>query len=197
MIRALLRAGACVLVLSSAVLLPMESFAQMPQEPPRHPDRDWAARLHVHGGAFSAKSDRTIDPSLGYSLEGSARFGALGLTAEVGHHCWPSLEWDWSMKPGVLTAALGGEFLYAGGRLRSSIALGTATLLYNTGFGHKAGATGPFVHLIPIAVRVPFGQHVTAELRPLSWMWTVISPRDDLAIIRNDIVFSIGLEVGS
>ncbi|MCU0661266.1 MAG: hypothetical protein MUC50_02955 [Myxococcota bacterium] len=171
--------------------------AQSPGDIPKHPERDWAVRAGGHVAAFSAGSDRTADPSFGYGLEASLRFRSLGLVAEVGQHLWPSLEVDWDVAPGVLYAALGGEFLYSGGRLRSSLAVGASILLYDTGFGDGPGSTGPFIHLVPIAVRVPFGHYLTGEIRPLSWIWAAPVLREHRHLLRNDIVFSIVLEVGS
>lgn len=187
----------CLALALGGLLLSLPGSAEKPLESYEHPQRDWAVRVQGHAAIFSAKSERTADPSFGWGLEGSLRFRSLGLIVEVGQHLWPTLEWELSIRPGLFFAALGGEFLYAGGRLRSCLAVGAATLIYDTGFGDGPGRTGPFVHLVPMAIRVPLGSHVIAELRPLSWIWALPVLKNDRHLLRNDIVFSIALEVGS
>jgi len=81
-----------------------------------------------------------------------ARRNAFGLFVQFERSYWLSSEIDLDVVPGVLDFGAGAEYLSFKGRMRSSLAAGSSTLVFDTPF-HERGRTGYFIDLRPACLR--------------------------------------------
>lgn len=76
----------------------------------------------------------------------------FGLFAQFERNYWLSSEIELDVVPGVIDFGGGVEYLFFGGRLRSSVAAGSSTLVFDTAF-HDKGTTGYFIDIRPACLR--------------------------------------------
>lgn len=110
-----------------------------------------------------------IAGGFGYALRVGWRWDHLGVFAQGGQDAWFATGIRRNFDPGVLNLGLGAEFRYFDERVRSSVAGGTSTLLFDTPLD-DAGTTGWFANLRPAGFRWSLTDHVALELHPVSFM---------------------------
>jgi hypothetical protein len=131
--------------------------------------------------------------SAGYGGRAGWRHGAFGFFGEVTCDRWLATELRTEWTPGVLDAGVGAELLFARGRVRSSVAGGASTLLFDTAF-HDKGATGLYIDFRPLSLRFPLWPGLVVELSPLGF--DVLSPAlGEPHIRRIEYRTTIALEV--
>lgn len=131
-------------------------------------DEAFFGRLGAYVGVFSDAPERsTLSPSFGYEGQVGWRTGGLGLFATVGHSLWTSVTLNRQIEMGVINAGLGVEYTFFDGHVRSALAGGSSTLLFDAAFD-DTGTTGYFVELRPAGVRIALADWAVAELQPLS-----------------------------
>ncbi len=108
-----------------------------------------------------------IAGGIGYAGRLGWRKEKWGVFAQFERDFWMVSEVDLDLVNGVLNFAAGAERLSFKDRVRSSIAFGTSTLMFDTVFD-EAGATGLFLDIRPISLRWPVHRKVTLEVSPLS-----------------------------
>lgn len=105
-------------------------------------------------------------PTLAFGVEGGVRWGRWGLLARADWNPWFSTsDIKRSLDKGSLNLGIGGEVMYFGGRVRSAVFLGTATLLFDTGLDKK-GKTGPMLDVVTVTLRWPFGDWFVLRYDP-------------------------------
>lgn len=80
------------------------------------------------------------------------RGNSFGIFAQFERNYWMSSEIELDVVPGVLNVGAGLEYVFFGGRIRSSLASGTSTLVFDTVF-HDKGTTGYFLDARPACLR--------------------------------------------
>jgi hypothetical protein len=136
-----------------------------------------------------------VNVALSYALRGGLRMGSWGLFGQIGESLWWTFQEEGEFQPGTLNVAIGIELRYFKGRAASSLAVGTATLLFDTLF-HQAGQTGLFVDLRPVALRYPAGRRAVVELVPISLAVMAPALGDDHNLVNVVYQGTIVLEVG-
>lgn len=122
-----------------------------------------------HLAVFGEALERDFVPrSFGGAVKGGYRFGRWGAFLQLEANAWTDeLASDRSFQ-GALDIGVGGEVLFAGDRLRTSLALGPSVLLRSTELD-EAGTTGLFVDFRPLGVRWPLGDGFHIGVDPLSF----------------------------
>ena len=112
--------------------------------------------------------------ALDLGLSASAPAGAVGVSygrdvwfvrAEISP--WLSLSMRPPLQPGVLNLTVGRQWLWAEGRVRSALALGTSTLFFDTVL-HERGRTGLSLQIVPLSWRMKWGKQTTLRLEPMT-----------------------------
>lgn len=129
---------------------------------------DIVVGVEGHAALFSgAQQHPLVDPGVGWGVRlGVGGREGWGAFLKVEQSVWVPTQ-NWVSFPGVLNAGLGVEHRFAGGLIRSSLAVGTSTLLFDTGLD-PAGSTGMFLDLRPLGLRWSPAPHVVIGLDPLS-----------------------------
>jgi hypothetical protein len=151
-------------------------------------------QLEAFGAALNdGVGGSTITASLGYGGRGGWRLGMVGFFAEFARDHWLTTEVATELTQGVLGLGAGAELLYANGRLRTSAAGGSATLLFDAAF-HDKGTTGFYVDLRPLALRFRPAARLVVELTPIGF--ALVAPAvGELAIRRIEYRTTLTLEV--
>ena len=76
-------------------------------------------------------------------------------------------------RAGALSLAVGGEYRFLSGRVRSALALGVSRLLFETALD-EPGSMGLFAELSPLGLRWPVARNVVVRLDPVSM--AVVAP---------------------
>jgi len=122
-------------------------------------------------GHFSLLSDlperSVINATMGYALRGGYRRGSWGVLLEIERNYWLPTELSHELEAGALNVGVGGEWLSAGGFIRSSAVVGPSILLFDTGLDDK-GSVGLFVDLRPAGLHWKLGRQMALVLDPLS-----------------------------
>ena len=107
-------------------------------------------RAEFHGSILSDSPNKSVlASSLGYGLSAGIQRDNWQIFGHIEHNRWHSSELDDRLNQGALNAAVGGAYLFAKGKARTSLMLGPSALLFDTVF-HSAGTIGYFVDLRPI-----------------------------------------------
>jgi len=127
----------------------------------------WVA-LSGHGSLLSDRIDHSnLDVRFGASAAAGARWGRWGVFGVVERNFWLETEIELQLGRGVLNLGVGGEYLYAGGRVRGWLAGGLCVLLEDLALD-PAPAYGLFAELRPTGLRWSQGGWWTVVLDPLS-----------------------------
>ena len=127
----------------------------------------------LHVSVLSDTPDRSaLASTYGWGIRGSYRWSSWSALVHVEQNRWMRTELDDHTAPGALNVGLGGSYLF-GGRFRSSLVIGTSTLLFDTLFDQR-GTTGIFIDLRPIQARWRPKKWLALNLTPLSF--TYVSP---------------------
>lgn len=140
---------------------------------PQHARAQVRVQSEVHASVLSDTPDRSVLASTyGWGLRGSYAWDSWAALLHVEQSLWLSTELTDRTTPGALNVGIGGAYLYGDG-FRSSLALGTSTLLFDTLFDEQ-GTTGLFLDLRPIELCWRPQEWLALNLTPLSF--TFISP---------------------
>jgi len=134
-------------------------------------ERGISGFVHIEGNAsfFTDEKDAGVAKvTFGYAGRGGVRFGQWDAFLHVGHSMWYEFGVTGSVNAGVLNVALGVEYRYLDDRLRSSLALGTSTLLFDAMFD-DAGSTGMYADIRPLGLRWNVSGPVTIGIDPLTF----------------------------
>lgn len=116
-----------------------------------------SSRFFQAEAGISVLTDSPRSSNLATSLSTGGRIGIRidrwDVFLQVINSRWITSETEVEITPGVMVFALGSGYTYLGGHARSSLAIGTSTLLFDTVF-HNIGQTG-----------------FALDLRPLGWRW--------------------------
>lgn len=158
------RAGTVGIALVGALLLPREASAAEPTP---------YLGAEVHGALFSdIPNTALLNVAFGYGVRGGMRRERWGVFGVVEHDLWVPTEGQLGVDAGALSVAVGGEYIYAGGLLRTAVAFGPSFLLFDTAL-HDAGSAGVYFDLRPVGLRWPVGI-ATLVFDPLTL--TVVAP---------------------
>jgi hypothetical protein len=152
------------------------------------------AQLEAFGSLLNdAVGGSNITASAGYCGRAGWRRGMIGFFAEFSRDHWLMTEVGTELKQGVLGLGVGAEMLFADGRLRTSAAGGSSTLLFDTAF-HDKGTTGFYIDLRPVSLRFHPASWLVVEVTPIGF--TLESPANgELAIRRIEYRTTFTLEV--
>jgi len=126
------------------------------------------AAAEGHFSLFSDLPERSvINATMGYALRGGYRRGQWGVLLEVERNYWLPTELSHELEAGALNVGVGGEWLSAGGFIRSSAVIGPSILLFDTGLDDK-GHVGLFLDLRPAGLRWMLGRQLALVLDPLT-----------------------------
>ena len=151
-------------------------------------------QLEAFGSALNdAVGGSNITASAGYGGRAGWRRGMIGFFAEFSRDHWLMTEVGRDLTQGVLGLGVGVEMLFADGRLKTSAAGGSSTLLFDTAF-HDRGTTGFYIDLRPVSLRFHPAEWLVVELAPIGF--TLESPvNGELAIRRIEYRTTLTLEV--
>ena len=126
-------------------------------------DDDVRAVVAFEAGASLAQ------PSIVGGFEAGLRLNdEWSFLLEVDWNPWISISAPDPVELGALNVGVGVEHIFADGLLRAAVFVGSSTLLFDTALD-QAGATGIFLDLVPLSVRVPLVENVvTLRLDPIS-----------------------------
>jgi len=130
--------------------------------------------------------------SLGYATRLGYRWGMVDVFVQVGHDVWFDSDLSQRGTPSVLNVGLGLGVVYFDGRVRSAIAFGSSTMLFDDVI-EDAGTTGLFVEIRPASIRWPVYGWLTIELHPLALLVEVPST-EHIPVIRASFVTVLALE---
>lgn len=121
-----------------------------------------------HGALLSgAQRQPLVDPSLGWGVRlGLGARDGWGVFAQLEQNIWIPTQ-SLTPFPGVLNAGLGVERRFAGGLMRSSLAVGTSTLLFDTALD-QVGDTGLYLDVRPLGLRWSPARDLVIGFDPLS-----------------------------
>ncbi|MGV3625632.1 MAG: hypothetical protein ACO1OB_32780 [Archangium sp.] len=150
--------------------------------------------VETHGAGFNSGSGGSLlGISFGGALRGGIRNDRWGLFLHVENDVWGGTNYDAGLVPGVVNVGLGGEHRFANGLIRTAVAFGTSTLVFDTVLD-KAGSTGLFLDVRPLGIRWQLGHSkFTFGIDPigLTFMMPVLS---GLPLVRIQFRTSFMLE---
>ena len=148
----------------------------------------------VHASILSDAPDRsTLANTYGWGLRGGYSWGPWTGQLHLEQNRWLSTELDDRSKEGTLNVGLGGAYTYANGFVRTSLVVGSSTLLFDTVFD-QSGSTGIFFDLRPIELRWFPAKWLSLNLSPFSF--TFVAPVLETPSIRMVLYRTVlGLEM--
>lgn len=167
------RDGASRGAISLCMALSMCLFSSVAEAEERSPTNFFVS-ADVHASLLSDIANSSLlNPTVGWAVKGGYRPGAWGVFLQVEQDLWQSTDTSGKTVLGALNVALGGEFVYADRFLRTSVAAGSSTLLFDT-ILDDAGATGFFFDLRPVGLRWSPLDQLIINLDPLSF--AIVAP---------------------
>jgi hypothetical protein len=128
----------------------------------------------VHASLLSDSPDRSVlANTYGWGLRGGYAWESWVALVHIEQNLWLSTELTDRTTRGVLNAGIGGAYLYGDEFIRSSVVIGTSTMLFDTIFD-ESGTTGLFFDLRPIELRWFPRDWLALNLTPFSF--TYVSP---------------------
>ena len=120
----------------------------------RHKDkRVWFGQVEFHLSLLTDTNDRsTLSMTLGPAVKIGRRFGDWGAFVALEYNAWRATDFGNTWQPGAFNIGFGGEYIYAGGLVRASLAVGPSILLWDT-ILDDAGSVGVFAELKPAGIR--------------------------------------------
>lgn len=140
-----------------------------------------------------AQRQPLVDPSMGWGVRlGLGARDGWGAFVQVEQNIWIPTQ-SLTPFPGVLNAGVGVEHRFAGGLMRSAVAVGTSTLLFDTALD-SVGDTGLYLDVRPLGLRWSPTGFLTIGLDPLSLV--VAAPvMTGLPLVRIQYRTSLSTEV--
>lgn len=131
-------------------------------------------QVDAHVSLLSDAPGRSILASThGFSARGGWRWGRWGAYGLFERNFWIATEQTGGTHGGVANAGIGGEALFAEGRVRASFVAGVSVLREATAL-HDRGQVGGFTILRPLGIRWQTAPHVYVLLDPITA--AVVSP---------------------
>jgi hypothetical protein len=126
-------------------------------------------RAEGHLSLLSEAGDtgRRLTRAFGGAVEAGWRWDGWGAFLDVSPNFWLSSEDEGGETQGVLDLGLGGEALYGGGLLHTTVAAGASILLLET-FIDEPGQVGFYLDVHPVGLRWQVGDGHVLGLDPLS-----------------------------
>lgn len=125
--------------------------------------------VESHGSLFnSGDGVPIVGLNFGWGIRGGLLFEAWGVFLHVEQSLWQGSEYGTGVVPGSFNAALGVEYRFANNLLRSSVAIGTAVLLFDTPIDRK-GSFGAFVEVRPLGLRWRLDPRLSVGFDPLAF----------------------------
>ena len=106
--------------------------------------------------------------TFGYGVRSGYRWSGWGTFLHIEHNMWLSTELEKKVVDGALNIGIGGEYLYADGFVRTSLALGPSILMWDT-ILDPAGVVGFFLDLRPAGLRWVVHDNVALSLDPITF----------------------------
>jgi hypothetical protein len=133
------------------------------------------AQFELHGSVLNDAPERSfLNGAFGYGFKGGYRYRGLGAFAFVEHDLWLASEMEMKVVNGVFNYGLGLDLIHGAGYVRSALALGLSTLVYDTALD-KAGTTGLFVDVHPVGLRFAIHDRLVLGFDPLTF--TLVAPQ--------------------
>ncbi|MDH5671974.1 MAG: hypothetical protein OEZ06_07470 [Myxococcales bacterium] len=154
----------------------------------------WPVQGELHLSVLSDLADRSaLAGSFGYAARFGPRWANWGIFAHVEHDLWLATEFESDVVAGAVNLAIGGEHLYYGRGVRTSLALGASILAYDAALD-KAGNVGLFVDFRPVGLRFPLTHALSLGLDPLTL--TIVAPvLTGVALVQVEYRTAVYLEV--
>jgi hypothetical protein len=111
--------------------------------------------------------------TVSYSLRGGYRWSGWGVFAQIEHNMWHAMEFENELDLGALNVGVGGEYIYASGLIRSSLAIGPSVLLADTPLD-RAGSVGLFLDIRPAGFRFHAHDHLAIGFDPITF--SIVAP---------------------
>jgi len=134
------------------------------------------AFISVEGNAsiLSDLAEKSIFSGMvSYGLRAGYRWSRLGVFAHIEHNMWHAMEFDSSLEMGAFNIGIGCEYVYAGGLIRSSLAIGPSVLLEDTPLD-RAGSVGLFLDARPAGFRFQAHDNLVIGIDPISF--SIVAP---------------------
>ncbi len=151
--------------------------AHEPESPVEEEDQSDPYLFFQAEGHLSFLSDApnrsVFASSRGGAIRGGYRWRRWGIFGHIEQNRWRASETQNVLTQGVLNIGGGGDYRFFEDRVRSSITLGTSTLLFDT-LLNDVGTTGFFVDLRPGGLRWFPLDWLTLEFQPMSF--SLIAP---------------------
>ena len=134
------------------------------------PKDAWFVHGEGHLSVFTDLADRSlIAGTFGYGLRGGRRWAnGWGAFLHLEQDLWLTTELDKEVTQGAYNVGPGGELVFAGGRVRTALALGLSILAFDTALD-PAGNVGLFLDARPLGVRWAVGEQLTLGLDPIGF----------------------------
>jgi hypothetical protein len=131
-------------------------------------------QAELHASLLSDAKDKSLlQGTFGYGFRGGWRWSGWGVFLQVEQNLWLTTEQKNEVVYGAVNIGLGGEFTYANGFVRTSLAVGPSILAFDTVLD-KAGTTGFFFDFRPLGLRWAVHERLVLALDPLTF--TVVAP---------------------
>jgi hypothetical protein len=150
-----------------------------------------------HFSLLSDDPERSVlADTLGFGLRVGYRFDPdWAIFLHLDNNRWFTSELEtMSLEPGALNFGLGGEYLFFEGRARTSVVLGSSTLLMDT-FLLDAGAVGIFFEVRPLGIRWPVADHWFIVFDPLTLAVVAPEPLTNENLVMKEYRTLVGVEV--
>lgn len=126
------------------------------------------AQFELHASFLSGVADRSIlGTTFGYAARAGFRVERWGAFLTVEQNLWVTSDGNTGVRGGALNIGVGGEFIYANGHVRASMALGPSILLHRT-LLDDPGSTGIFFDIRPAGLRFPIIDDLRLCFDPIS-----------------------------
>jgi hypothetical protein len=127
------------------------------------------AVVETHASLLSDVTDwSALAGTFGYAFKGGYRWSGWGVFLQLEHNLWLSTEMGKEVVDGAVNIGIGGEFVYADGFVRTSLALGPSILAFDT-ILDQAGTTGIFLDVRPVGLRWAVHEYLVIGLDPVSF----------------------------
>ncbi len=133
------------------------------------------AQFELHFSTLNDAPERSfLNGAFGWDLRAGYRYQGWGAFAFVEHDLWLASEMGMNVVNGVFNYGAGLDLIHGGGYVRTSLAFGLSTLVYDTALD-KAGTTGVFADVHPLGLRYAVHRRVVVGFDPLTF--TLVAPQ--------------------
>jgi hypothetical protein len=149
----------------------------------------------LHFSLLSDDPERSmLADTFGFGLRAGYRFNDWAIFMQIENNRWFTSELSAaSLVAGVLDVGLGCEYLFFEGRARTSLALGSSTLLMDT-FLLDKGEVGIFFEVRPLGLRWAIGDYLYIVFDPLTFALVAPDPGDEGLVLMQYRTL-LGLEI--